>query len=59
MESESIIQPQNRSMGALVIFCSCITNTLCLYIYHYVLWTMNRCNHFLERKNLAWAGRSV
>ena len=58
MESESIIQPQNRSMGALVIFLLfALPMPLCLYIYHYVLWTMEQDAIISSSaKNLAWAG---
>lgn len=57
-ENESIIQPQNRSTGALWVFLLFILPMpLCLLIYHFVVWSTEQSAIIsLSAKQFAWAG---
>lgn len=57
-ENESIIQPQNRSTGALWVFVLFIfPMPLCLSIYHFVVWTTEQSAIIsLSAKQMEWAG---
>lgn len=55
---ESIVEPNNRSTAALVIFLLfALPMPLCLFIYHFILWsTEQSAITSLSLKNLAWSG---
>ena len=56
--NEPIVEPQNRSTGALVLFLIiALPMPLCLFLYHFIVWsTEQSAITSLSLKNLAWAG---
>ncbi len=57
-ETSNIVEPQNRSTGALILFLLiALPMPLCLFLYHFAIWsTEQTAIATLSLKNLAQAG---